>query len=90
VPLVVAVSTALAAGRGLLIRDRNGFERARRIEGIVFDKTGTLTEGRFAVSDVVSLDSADEDELLKLAAAVESQSEHPIAQGITGAARSEG
>jgi Cu2+-exporting ATPase len=86
VPLVVAVSTALAAGHGLLIRDRNGFERARRIDGIVFDKTGTLTEGRFAVSDVVSLDNADEDELLKLAAAVESQSEHPIAQGITGAA----
>ncbi len=90
VPLVVAVSTALAAGHGLLIRDRNGFERARRIDGIVFDKTGTLTEGRFAVSDVVTLDGADEDELLSLAAAVESQSEHPIAQGITGAAEERG
>ena len=90
VPLVVAVSTALAAGHGLLIRDRNGFERARRIDGIVFDKTGTLTEGRFAVSDVVALDGADEDELLSLAAAVESQSEHPIAQGVTAVAEERG
>ena len=90
VPLVVAVSTALAASRGLLIRDRNGFERARRLDGIVFDKTGTLTEGRFAVSDVVSLDSTDADQLLKLAAAVENQSEHPIAQGITSEAQERG
>jgi Cu2+-exporting ATPase len=90
VPLVVAVSTALAAGRGLLIRDRNGFERARRLDGVVFDKTGTLTEGRFAVSDVVPLGNRDEEVLLKLAAAVESQSEHPIAQGITGEAQQRG
>jgi P-type Cu2+ transporter len=90
VPLVVAVSTALAAGKGLLIRDRNGFERARRLDGVVFDKTGTLTEGRFAVSDVVSLDNTDADQLVKLAAAVESQSEHPIAQGITSEAQERG
>lgn len=86
VPLVVAVSTALGAKRGLLIRDRNGFERARLLDAVVFDKTGTLTEGRFAVSDVVSLSEMDEDELLQLAASIESQSEHPIAQGIVARA----
>jgi P-type Cu2+ transporter len=82
VPLVVAVSTAMGARRGLLIRDRNGFERARLVDAVVFDKTGTLTEGRFAVSDIVSLDDLREDDLLKLSASIESQSEHPIAQGI--------
>jgi len=90
VPLVVAVSTALGAGRGLLIRDRNGFERARSLDAVVFDKTGTLTEGRFAVSDVVALQKMDEAELLKLAAAVESQSEHPIAQGVIAKAEEDG
>jgi len=53
VPLVVAVSTALSAGNGLLIRDRSAFERARALDAIVFDKTGTLTEGRFGVTDVI-------------------------------------
>ncbi|MEZ6097690.1 MAG: heavy metal translocating P-type ATPase [Pirellulaceae bacterium] len=86
VPLVVAVSTALGAKRGLLIRDRNGFERARLLDAVVFDKTGTLTEGRFAVSDVVSLEEMDENELLRLSASIESQSEHPIAQGIVAKA----
>ena len=56
VPLVVAVSTALSARNGLLIRDRTAFERARNIEAVIFDKTGTLTEGRFGVTDVVLLD----------------------------------
>jgi P-type Cu2+ transporter len=55
VPLVVAVSTSLAAGNGLLIRDRAAFERARNLRAVVFDKTGTLTEGRFGVSDIVLL-----------------------------------
>ncbi len=86
VPLVVAVSTALAAGSGLLIRDRAAFERARGTQAIIFDKTGTLTEGRFGVTDVISLDVTGEDELLALAAAVESSSEHPIARGIAGSA----
>lgn len=87
VPLVVAVSTAIAASNGLLIRDRSAFERAREIDAIVFDKTGTLTEGRFGVTDVVTLDDHDEQELLRLAASLESQSEHPIAQGIVDAAK---
>jgi P-type Cu2+ transporter len=75
VPLVVAVSTALAADHGLLIRDRSAFERARALDAIVFDKTGTLTEGRFGVTDVVPLDTLSEKDVLRLAAAsVESQS----------------
>jgi Cu2+-exporting ATPase len=87
VPLVVAVSTAIGARRGLLIRDRGAFERARLLDAVVFDKTGTLTEGRFGVTDVVTFGDRDEDELLRLAAGLESQSEHPIAQGIVDKAR---
>jgi Cu2+-exporting ATPase len=90
VPLVVAVSTSLAAGRGLLIRDRAAFERARKLQAIVFDKTGTLTEGRFGVSDLVALGEHDEDEVLRLAAALEGQSSHPIAAGIVDAAKERG
>lgn len=83
VPLVVAVSTALSAQRGLLIRNRAAFERARNIQAIIFDKTGTLTLGKFGVTDKVVLsDDLDEKELLKYAASLESHSEHPIAQGI--------
>jgi len=86
VPLVVAVSTSLAAGSGLLIRDRAAFERARNLEAVVFDKTGTLTQGRFGVTDVIALAGASEDEVLHLAASLESRSEHPIAKGIVAAA----
>ena len=90
VPLVVAVSTSLSAGRGLLIRDRAAFERARNLEAVVFDKTGTLTQGRFGVSDIVPLAKLSEEESLRLAAALESQSEHPIARGILRAAQERG
>jgi P-type Cu2+ transporter len=90
VPLVVAVSTALAASNGLLIRDRSAFERARALDAIVFDKTGTLTEGRFGVTDVVPLGSHREEELLRLAASLESRSEHPIAAGVVRGARERG
>jgi len=86
VPLVVAVSTSLSASHGLLIRDRAAFERARNLQAVVFDKTGTLTEGRFGVTDVVPLGELAEDECLRLAAALESQSEHPIAKGVARAA----
>src|SRR5438132_211847 len=86
VPLVVAVSTALAARSGLLIRDRSGFERARDLDAGVFDKTGTLTEGRFGVTDIVPLAGRSEREVLRLAAAIESRSEHPVAAGIVHAA----
>jgi Cu2+-exporting ATPase len=90
VPLVVAVSTALSAGHGLLIRDRSAFERARLLQAIVFDKTGTLTQGRFGVTDVVALGRESEEELLRLAASLESQSEHPIAAGVVRGAEERG
>src|SRR5438477_12446747 len=86
VPLVVAVSTTLSARSGLLIRDRSAFERARELNAVVFDKTGTLTEGRFGVTDIVALEGRTEREVLRLAAALESRSEHPIAAGIVRAA----
>lgn len=83
VPLVVAKSTALSAKHGLLIKNRTAFENARRITTIVFDKTGTLTVGKFEVSKVVSLNEAiEENELIRLASALEQKSEHPIATGI--------
>jgi Cu2+-exporting ATPase len=87
IPLVIAVSTTLAARNGLLVRDRGGFERARAVTAVVFDKTGTLTQGRFGVTDVIPLDTSAADDVLRLAAALESQSEHPIAAGIVQAAR---
>jgi len=90
VPLVVAVSTALSARNGLLIRDRAAFERARALDAIVFDKTGTLTEGRFGVTDIISLDGRSEQDVLRLAAAIESRSEHPIAAGVVDAAGERG
>jgi Cu2+-exporting ATPase len=90
VPLVVAVSTALSAQRGLLIRDRAAFERARAIDAVVFDKTGTLTEGRFGVSDVVPLGDASADQVLAVAASLEQNSEHPLARGIVDSATRRG
>jgi len=87
VPLVVAVSTTLSARHGLLVRDRSGFERARLLSAVVFDKTGTLTQGRFGVTDVVSFDGSSSEDVLRIAAALESQSEHPIAAGVVQAAR---
>src|SRR5262249_48398645 len=90
VPLVVAVSTRLAAHSGLLIRDRAAFERAHSLGAALFDKTGTLTEGRFGVSAVIALADLPEGEILAWAAGLESQSEHPIAQGILRGARQSG
>lgn len=87
VPLVIAVSTAISAKNGLLIRNRVAFEAARNIQAIIFDKTGTLTEGKFGVTDTVVLDGElSEQELLRYAASVEAHSEHPIAQGIVASA----
>jgi P-type Cu2+ transporter len=83
VPLVVAVSTALAANNGLLIRNRTAFESARKLRAVIFDKTGTLTEGRFGVTDtLVFAEKMDEETLRQYAASVEANSEHPIAMGI--------
>ncbi len=91
IPLVVAVSTALCAANGLLIRNRTAFENARKITAVVFDKTGTLTEGTFGVTGVRSLDeTVDEREILTLAASLERNSEHPIASGILREAEEKG
>jgi Cu2+-exporting ATPase len=83
VPLVVAISTSVSAQNGLLIRNRTAFENARKLTTIIFDKTGTLTKGEFGVTRIQSLsDKIDDKELLKIAASIESSSEHPIAAGI--------
>lgn len=83
VPLVVAVSTAIAAANGLLIRDRSAFEEARRTQAIIFDKTGTLTKGQFGITDTLVFDaSLKEGDIKAYAASIEQSSEHPIAQGI--------
>ncbi|WP_114749757.1 copper-translocating P-type ATPase [Pleomorphovibrio marinus] len=90
IPLVVAISTAVSAGNGLLIRNRTAFENARKISALVFDKTGTLTEGKFGVSRYESLtEDMEKEDLLTFAASLEQQSEHPIAQGIVKAAKEE-
>jgi Cu2+-exporting ATPase len=82
IPLVVAISTSLAAGAGLLVRDRRGLEEARMVTTVVFDKTGTLTRGEFGVVDIVTTAGLDPNEALRLAAALETDSEHTIAQGV--------
>lgn len=83
IPLVTAISTAVSAQNGLLIRNRAAFENARKITTLVFDKTGTLTTGEFGVNRFESLqDGLEAEELLRLAGALEANSEHPIAEGI--------
>jgi len=83
IPLVVAVSTSISARNGLLVRNRNAFERARDIDTVIFDKTGTLTKGEFGVTEVVSGNGYSSKEILKIAALLEKYSEHSIARGIT-------
>ena len=90
VPLVNAVSTSIAARNGLLIRNRNQFEEGRNINRIVFDKTGTLTMGEFGITELVPAEGISEQELLQIAASLESQSDHPIAQGIVKGAAAKG
>lgn len=88
VPLVVAISTTLSAKHGLLIRNRTAFENSRKITTLVFDKTGTLTKGSFNVVRFESLNQAySKEEVLKIAASLEQNSEHPIAAGIMRAAK---
>ncbi|MBI4708779.1 MAG: cadmium-translocating P-type ATPase [Candidatus Portnoybacteria bacterium] len=83
VPLVVAISTTISAQNGLLIRNRTAFENARKITTIIFDKTGTLTKGTFSVKKIYALDNNySEDKILKIATALEQNSEHPIARAI--------
>jgi len=89
VPLVVAISTTLGARAGLLVRDRRGLEEARLIDTVVFDKTGTLTLGEFRVVEVTT-ERVAADDALRIAAAIETESEHPIARGIVKTAAERG
>jgi Cu2+-exporting ATPase len=88
IPLVVAVSTALGASTGLLVRNRMAFETARLLQAVIFDKTGTLTLGRFGVVDVALFGDLSRDEVLTIAGSIEELSEHPIARAIAVAAPS--
>ena len=90
VPLVIAISTTLGAKNGLLVRDRRGLEEARNLTAMVFDKTGTLTRGEFGVVGIATAEGLNEEEALRLAAAVEQDSEHTIAQGIVRSAKERG
>lgn len=85
IPLVLSISTSKSARNGILVTDRLALERMRQVDAVLFDKTGTLTLGEHAVTDVASMDGAD-DRLLALAAAAESDSEHPLARAIVAAA----
>jgi P-type Cu2+ transporter len=86
IPLVIAISTALAARNGILVKDRLALERMRTVDTVLFDKTGTLTTGKPTVSGVAAVDG-DTDGLLAVAAAVEADSEHPLARAIVAEAR---
>ncbi|MFN2389977.1 MAG: copper-translocating P-type ATPase [Actinomycetota bacterium] len=89
IPLVVSISTGLSARNGILVKDRLALERMRSVDVVLFDKTGTLTAAEHEVSEVVAA-RGDEDVILRLAAAVESDSEHPLARAIVRAGRAAG
>jgi Cu2+-exporting ATPase len=90
IPLVIAISTSLGARNGLLIKDRLALERARELDVVIFDKTGTLTRGEPVLADVVGVEGVDGLEVLAVAAAVEADSEHPLARAIVAAAATRG
>src|ERR671918_627480 len=89
IPLVISISTSMSARNGILVKDRLALERMREVDVVLFDKTGTLTAGRHAVADVASADG-DEGAVLRLAAAAEADSEHPLARAIVEAASARG
>ena len=90
IPLVIAISTERAARAGVLIKNRMALERMRTVDVVLFDKTGTLTRGEPELKDLAAAEGTDRDELLALAAAAESDSEHPLARAIVAAARGRG
>ena len=90
IPLVIAISTTLGARNGLLVKDRLALERAKDVEIVIFDKTGTLTRGEPAVAEIAVAAGQDEATVLGLAAAVEADSEHPLARAVTAGARARG
>jgi Cu2+-exporting ATPase len=87
IPTVTTITSSLATKNGILIRDMTGLEIARRLDYIVLDKTGTLTQGNFGVSKIVEFTSLSENEVLKLAASIEANSEHSIAKGVVEEAK---
>src|SRR5258705_6236148 len=87
IPLVIAISTSIGAQNGLLVKDRLALERARNLDTVIFDKTGTLTRGSPAVSGVAAAPGTTVDNLIARAAAVESNSEHPLARAIVAEAK---
>jgi P-type Cu2+ transporter len=89
IPLVISISTALSARAGILVKDRLALERMREVDVVLFDKTGTLTRGRHVVADVTAV-AGDPDEVLRVAGAVEADSEHPLGRAIVEAARDRG
>jgi Cu2+-exporting ATPase len=90
IPLVIAISTTLGAQAGLLVRNRRGLEEARNLNAVFFDKTGTLTRGEFRVVDITPAAGLSADDALRLAASVEQESEHTIAQGVVKSAQERG
>jgi Cu2+-exporting ATPase len=86
IPLVIAISTSLSARRGILVKDRLALERMRAVDAVLFDKTGTLTRGRPVVAAVLPAAGRTETGLLQIAAAAESESEHPLARAVVTAA----
>ena len=90
IPLVIALSTSMSARQGVLVKSRIALEQMRSVDAVLFDKTGTLTRGEHAVTDVAAAEGVGEDELLALAAAVEADSEHPLARAIVDRAREAG
>jgi P-type Cu2+ transporter len=87
IPLVIAISTSLGAQNGLLVKDRLALERARNLDMVIFDKTGTLTRGSPVLTGIAAASGTSENDLLAYAAAVESDSEHPLAKAIVAEAR---
>jgi Cu2+-exporting ATPase len=90
IPLVVAITTSMAASNGILVRDRLALEEARKVDVVMFDKTGTLTRGEFGVARMSAVEGWSEEDALALAASVEGDSEHMIARGIWRAAEERG
>jgi Cu2+-exporting ATPase len=90
IPLVISLSTAVSAKAGILVKDRLALERMRTIDAVLFDKTGTLTRGAHVVSGVAAIADTSEDEVLRIAGGVESDSEHPLARAIVAAAKERG
>jgi P-type Cu2+ transporter len=86
IPLVIALSTAVAAKGGILVKDRLALERMRTVDAVLFDKTGTLTRGEHVLTDVAAGTGTTEQDVLAIAAAVEADSEHPLARAIVTAA----